>query len=90
VQKRAWPVNTAILITSRRRTVGCAVGCTRLFVRACVPRVAPQYENYNAPWGLGLGHECCSVDSASFHYVKPNLMPHLNALLYECREHGRK
>jgi len=44
------------------------------------------YENYNAPWGIGLGVECCSADSVSFHYVKSNLMPHLNALLYECRE----
>ena len=45
-----------------------------------------QYENYNSPWGLGLGENCCSVDSASFHYVKPDLMPKLSALLWDCRE----
>jgi glycoprotein-N-acetylgalactosamine 3-beta-galactosyltransferase len=47
---------------------------------------ADWYENYNAPWGVGQGKECCSSKSASFHYVKSNLMPHLYALLYTCRE----
>ena len=43
------------------------------------------YENYNAPWGIGLGADCCSEYSVSFHYVKPNLMPHMSALLFDCR-----
>ena len=47
---------------------------------------ATRYDNYNRPWGVGLGEGCCSPDSASFHYVKPNLMPHLTALLWDCRE----
>jgi len=46
------------------------------------------YENYNAPWGVGLGVDCCSEHSVSFHYVKPNLMPHVSALLFDCREGG--
>mmetsp|Transcript_48252 Transcript_48252/g.61900 ORF Transcript_48252/g.61900 Transcript_48252/m.61900 type:complete len:506 (+) Transcript_48252:109-1626(+) len=46
---------------------------------------ADWYDNYNRPWGVGQGKECCSRLSASFHYVKANLMPHLYALLYDCR-----
>lgn len=44
------------------------------------------YENYNRPWGLKVGSECCAKRSVTFHYVKPNLMPHLSALLFDCRE----
>jgi len=47
------------------------------------------YENYNKPWGLGLGEACCSKDSVSFHYVKPALMPKLSALLWDCRDQRR-
>ena len=43
------------------------------------------YENYNKPWGLKLGLECCASSSVAFHYVKPDLMPHLSALLFDCR-----
>jgi len=43
------------------------------------------YENYNAPWGLKLGEDCCSPESVAFHYVKPDLMPHMSALLFDCR-----
>ena len=46
------------------------------------------YENYNSPWGVGLGADCCSEHSVSFHYVKPPLMPHVSALLFDCREAG--
>lgn len=43
------------------------------------------YENYNAPWGVAPGKDCCSKQSATFHYVKPDLMPKLSALLWDCR-----
>lgn len=43
------------------------------------------YENYNKPWGLTLGEKCCANDSVTFHYVSPQLMPHMSALLYDCR-----
>lgn len=45
------------------------------------------YENYNKPWGLKLGEECCAPDSVSFHYVNPDLMKHMSALLFDCRDH---
>mmetsp|Transcript_16257 Transcript_16257/g.37689 ORF Transcript_16257/g.37689 Transcript_16257/m.37689 type:complete len:134 (-) Transcript_16257:248-649(-) len=31
------------------------------------------------------GTACCSERSVSFHYVKPDLMPRIHALLYSCR-----
>lgn len=31
---------------------------------------------------LKFGYECCSVDSATFHYVEPQLMKRLHALAY--------
>eukprot|EP00622_Pseudochattonella_farcimen_P003851 FR739114.1.p1 GENE.FR739114.1~~FR739114.1.p1 ORF type:complete len:317 (+),score=59.08 FR739114.1:1-951(+) len=43
------------------------------------------YENYNRPWGIKLGLDCCAPSSVSFHYVKPELMPHVSALLFDCR-----
>jgi glycoprotein-N-acetylgalactosamine 3-beta-galactosyltransferase len=45
------------------------------------------YENYNAPWGVKTGPDCCAPSSVSFHYVKPApLMSHISALLYDCRD----
>ena len=32
-----------------------------------------------------MGLECCAPSSVAFHYVKPDLMPHLSALLFDCR-----
>jgi len=42
------------------------------------------YVQYNSPWGLGIGYECCSERSVSFH-VNRDMMMHMSALLFDCR-----
>lgn len=43
----------------------------------------PRYAKYSIE--LKEGYECCSPEAVTFHYVKPDLMPRMQALLYDCR-----
>ena len=48
-----------------------------------VPKNPDWYAKYSI--GLKEGYDCCSTRAVSFHYVKPDLMPRMSALLYDCR-----
>jgi len=49
-------------------------------------RISPKNPDWYAKYSSDLkqGKECCSSHSIAFHYVKPQLMRRLHALLYAC------